>query len=148
MNKRKKIAVINGPNLNLLGNREPEIYGMETLAGINNALEKLAFQWDIDLEFYQSNSEGGLVDIIQSLDGVNGVIINPAAYTHTSIALRDAIAAMGIKAVEVHMTNIHGREEFRKTSFTAPVCVGQISGFGGYSYMLGLMALIHTLKES
>jgi len=148
MNKRKKIAVIHGPNLNLLGTREPEIYGRETLAGINHALEKFAAQWDIELEFYQSNSEGVLVDIIQSLDGVHGAVINPAAYTHTSIALRDAIAATGIKAVEVHMSNIHGREEFRKTSLTAPVCVGQISGFGGYSYMLGLMALMHILKES
>ncbi len=148
MNQRKRIAVVHGPNLNMLGTREIDVYGNETLNDINHKLEKFSAEWDIELEFYQSNSEGGLVDIIQSLKNIQGMVINPAAYTHTSIAIRDAIKGTGIKTVEVHLSNIHAREDFRKVSLTAPVCVGQISGFGSYSYIMGLMALINMMKES
>lgn len=148
MNQRKRIAVVHGPNLNMLGTRETDVYGNETLNDINHKLDKFSAEWDIELEFYQSNSEGGLVDIIQSLKNVQGMVINPAAYTHTSIAIRDAIKGTGIKTVEVHLSNIHAREDFRKVSLTAPVCVGQISGFGSYSYIMGLMALINMMKES
>lgn len=142
-----KILVINGPNLNLLGTREPEVYGSLTLDDINRELCNYANELDIEIEFYQSNIEGEIVDKIQWAKGnCAGIVINPAAYTHTSVAIRDAISAVSLPAVEIHISNIHNREDFRKNSFIAPVCIGQISGFGLDSYKLGLLALINKLK--
>jgi 3-dehydroquinate dehydratase-2 len=144
--KNLNIAVIHGPNLNLLGTREPGIYGAETLDQINKEIEQEAKKCGATTEFYQSNIEGQLVDYIHSCAGkIDGIVINAGAYTHYSIALRDAIAAVNIPAVEVHLSNIYKREEFRHTSVIAPVCIGQISGFGAYSYILGLHALLHAL---
>lgn len=144
-----KILVINGPNLNLLGRREPEIYGAETLDGINNALLFAALEIGVSLEFFQSNSEGALVDAIQTAAGhFDGLIINPAAYTHTSIAIRDAISAVAIPAVEVHLSNIYSREEFRHKSLIAPVVIGQIAGFGSPGYELALKGLLGYLQRS
>lgn len=141
------ILVINGPNLNLLGDREKENYGETTLESINNELKVLANELNVEIDFFQSNIEGELVNKIQLAKGVfDGIIINPAAYTHTSIALRDAILAVKIPCVEVHLSNIHSREEFRKTSYTAPVCIGQISGFKKDSYTLALRAIVNYLK--
>lgn len=144
-----KILVINGPNLNLLGKREPEIYGAETLDGVNCSLQDAALAINAALEFFQSNSEGELVDAIQGAAGVfDGIIINPAAYTHTSIAIRDAIAAVALPTVEVHLSNIYSREEFRHNSFIAPVAIGQISGFGSAGYKLALEGLVRYLNKS
>ena len=145
--KIKKILVIHGPNLNLLGTRETSIYGEQTLEHINHQLTTFAQAQQTELEFFQSNHEGAIIDRIQEArHKVNAILINPAAYTHTSIAIRDAIAAVSLPTVEVHLSNIHAREEFRHTSFIAPVCVGQISGFGAQSYLLGLQALISFLN--
>jgi 3-dehydroquinate dehydratase-2 len=142
-----KILVIHGPNLNLLGTREPDVYGSLTIADINSALESLASELGIELSIMQSNHEGAIVDAIQGAKGVcKGIIINPAAYTHTSIAIRDAIAAVSLPAVEVHLSNVHAREEFRGKSYVAPVAVGQISGFGVDSYLLGLRAIFSHIK--
>lgn len=142
-----KILVINGPNLNLLGTREPEVYGSLTLEDINIALCDYAKELGVEIEFYQSNIEGEIVDKIQWAKGnCDGIVINPAAYTHTSVAIRDAISAVSLPAVEIHISNIHNREDFRKNSFIAPVCIGQISGFGLDSYKLGLQALINKLR--
>lgn len=142
-----KILVINGPNLNLLGDREKENYGEITLEAINNDLKNLAAELGVEVEFFQSNTEGEIVDEIQKAKGhFDGIIINPAAYTHTSIALRDALLAVKVPAVEVHLSNIHAREEFRKTSFTAPVCIGQIAGFKKDSYLLALRAIVNYLR--
>lgn len=142
-----KILVINGPNLNLLGDREKENYGEVTLDSINSDLKVLAGELGVEVDFFQSNTEGEIVDKIQSAKGnFDGIIINPAAYTHTSIALRDALLAVKIPAVEVHLSNIHAREEFRKTSYTAPVCIGQIAGFKKDSYMLALRAIVNYLR--
>lgn len=142
-----KIFVINGPNLNLLGSREPEVYGTLTLEKIENELKELAKEYGVEIEFFQSNIEGEIVNAIQSAkDSAQGILINPAAYTHTSVAIRDAISAVNIPTVEVHISNIHAREEFRKISLTAPVCIGQISGFGLESYRLGFVGLIKHLK--
>ncbi|MCK4994072.1 MAG: type II 3-dehydroquinate dehydratase [Candidatus Omnitrophica bacterium] len=144
-----KILVIHGPNLNLLGSREPEIYGKETLDGVNEQIKTLASNEGISIEIKQSNHEGEIVDMIgNARDDFDLILINPAAYTHTSVAIRDAISAVGIPAIEVHLSNIYSREEFRHTSLIAPVCHGQVSGFGVHSYILGLQAAIEMLKYS
>jgi 3-dehydroquinate dehydratase II len=144
----KKILVIHGPNLNLLGNRETNVYGSVTIKEINDALLAEAKELDAELDIVQSNHEGDIVTIIgeAAKKGICGLLINPAAYTHTSVAIRDAIKACGIPAVEVHLSNIYAREEFRHTSLTAPVCLAQISGFGLESYVLGLRGLIYKLS--
>jgi 3-dehydroquinate dehydratase II len=142
------VLVLHGPNLNLLGQREPEIYGSLTLTEINQQLQGDALDFDLQLEIVQSNHEGGLVDAIQAAFGVHqGILINAAAYTHTSVALRDAISAVAIPTVEVHLSNIYRREPFRHHSWLAPVVIGQISGFGANSYRLGLRALADHLKS-
>lgn len=144
-----KILIINGPNINLLGTREPEIYGALTMDNINDSLLDYAKTLDVEIETFQSNIEGEIVDKIQqSKKDCAGIVINPAAYTHTSVAIRDAIAAVNMPAVEVHISNIHSREEFRKNSFIAPVCIGQISGFGADSYRLGLKGLVDFLNNN
>lgn len=144
-----KILVINGPNINLLGRREPGIYGSQSLESINCSLSEAARTLPAELEFVQSNSEGGLVDAIQSAFGCfDGIIINPAAYTHTSVAIRDAIAAVAIPTVEVHLSNVYSREEFRHKSLIAPVALGQIAGFGAFGYELALRGLTEHLKKS
>ena len=143
----KKILVIHGPNLNLLGKRETDIYGEVTLEEINEKLMELAGELGVLVDVYQSNSEGELVTEIQnSMGNYDALVINPGAYTHTSIALRDAIAGTGISTVEVHLSNIYQREEFRKISMLADVVVGQITGFGIDSYMLGLRAAANIIK--
>ena len=144
-----KFLIINGPNINLLGTREPEIYGSMTLDDINKDNANYDKELGVETETFQSNIEGEIVDKIQQAKGVfDGIVINPAAYTHTSVAIRDAISAVGIKAVEVHISNIHAREEFRKNSLIAPVCIGQITGFQANSYKLALKALVDIAKIS
>lgn len=143
------IQVIHGPNLNLLGQREPEVYGSLTLPEINERLQRYASQQGIELRIFQSNHEGAIVDAVQAAAGwAEGLVINPAAYTHYSYAIRDAIAGVGLPAVEVHLSNVHARESFRHTSVIAPVCLGQISGFGWTSYRLGLEAVVNWLSAS
>lgn len=143
-----KILVINGVNMNLLGFRETEKYGTMSLKDLEKDLYAFSFELGIDLETYQSNIEGEIVEKIHSAkDGIDGIIINAGAYTHTSIAIRDAISAVNIPTIEVHMTNIYKREEFRHHSYLAPVCIGQISGFGANSYKLGLKAIIDYLNK-
>jgi 3-dehydroquinate dehydratase-2 len=140
-----KILFLNGPNLNLLGQREPEVYGRETLADIEVAVRKRAKQLKVKIDFRQSNVEGELVDWIQQAKGKFDVIVlNAAAYTHTSIALRDAIAAVGLPTIEIHLSNVHAREKFRQKSLIAPVCCGQIIGFGSKSYVLAVEASVHV----
>ena len=143
-----KFMVLHGPNLNLLGTREPEVYGSQTLADINDSLQELSRALGCELSFFQSNSEGELIDAIQSAaQNCHGILINPAAYTHTSIAIRDALSAVGLPSVEVHLSNIHRRETFRHASMVAPVAIGQICGFGSDSYLLGLRALFNSVKN-
>lgn len=141
-----KILVIHGPNLNMLGSREPDLYGRTTLNDINTRITELAGSLDIEAETFQSNSEGAIVDAIQSKE-YDVLIINPAAYTHTSIAIRDAISAVGKPAIEVHISNIHKREEFRRRSYIAEVAVGQISGLGTEGYLLAVRASRQLTKK-
>lgn len=138
-----KVLFLNGPNLNLLGQREPEVYGRTTLADIEAKVRERAVELKITVDFRQSNLEGELVDWIQQAKGKFDVIVlNAAAYTHTSIALRDAIAAVEVPTIEIHLSNVHAREKFRQKSLIAPVCAGQISGFGAKSYLLALEAAV------
>jgi 3-dehydroquinate dehydratase-2 len=142
------ILVMHGPNLNLLGRREPEVYGSQTLDDINERLQDYASGRDISLQIFQSNHEGALIDALHdAMAWAKGVVFNPGAYTHTSYALRDAISAVGLPVVEVHMSNVHAREEFRHRSLLSPVCVGQVVGFGWRSYLLGLQGLQDYLVE-
>lgn len=143
-----EVLVLHGPNLNLLGQREPEIYGSLTLEGINRLLDSEARSLQVKVSSFQSNHEGALVDAIHQARGrYVGLLINAGAYTHTSVAIRDAIAAVAIPTVEVHLSNIYRRESFRHHSYIAPVAVGQISGFGAESYRLGLHALVSALGD-
>jgi 3-dehydroquinate dehydratase-2 len=138
-----KILVIHGPNLNMLGKREPEVYGRLTMEEINERLQVYAKGREIELKTFQSNSEGALITVIQEAGAwADGIVINAGAYTHTSIAIRDAITAVALPTVEVHLSNVHAREPFRHKSLIAPVCVGVIAGFGWRSYLLGLEALV------
>ncbi len=142
-----KVLVVHGPNLNLLGCREPDTYGEQTLAQIDKMIASHAGEAGIEVKFVQSNIEGELVDAIQqAAQWADAIIINPAAYTHTSVALHDALAAVDIPAIEVHLSNIYAREEFRQRSLTAAACQGQISGFGGWGYVLALEAVRHIVE--
>ena len=143
-----KILVLNGPNLNLLGKREPEKYGNTTLKDIQTSLEIFANKNNFEIEFYQSNHEGDIIDKIQQSENIfDGIVLNAGGYTHTSVSIRDAIASVNVPVVEIHLTNIHAREEFRHNSLISPVCIGQICGFGTYSYELGIHALINKLQK-
>ena len=144
-----KVLVLNGPNLNLLGAREPGVYGHDTLEGIEVKISGHAAELGVQVSFVQSNHEGALIDALHAAAGsFDAVVFNPGAYTHYSYALRDAVAAAQVPVVEVHLSNIAGREDFRRVSVIAPVCVGQISGFGPLSYLLGLEAAVGHAKES
>lgn len=144
-----KILFLNGPNLNLLGSREPGVYGKTTLAEIEGRVRERAGKHGAQVEFRQSNSEGELVVWVQQAasEKADAIVLNAAAYTHTSVALRDAIAAVGIPTIEIHLSNIHAREEFRQKSLMAAVCTGQITGFGPFSYVLGLEASINVIES-
>ncbi|HHC11483.1 MAG TPA: type II 3-dehydroquinate dehydratase [Campylobacterales bacterium] len=143
-----KVVVIQGPNLNMLGHREQNIYGPMKLEDIHNQMSAFAQQNGVEIEFFQSNLEGEIVDKIQEcLGDADGIIINPAAYTHTSIAIRDAISAVQIPTVEVHLSNVYAREEFRQKSLTAPVCAGQITGFGPFGYHMAMIAITQIMNE-
>jgi 3-dehydroquinate dehydratase-2 len=143
-----KVLVVNGPNLKLLGTREPSIYGRETLDSILRRLTAYAAGKGVGVETFQSDEEGALVAALGGARGVfDGIVINPAAYTHTSVALRDALSACGVPAVEVHLSNTHKREPFRHESLTVPVCVGQVMGFGGAGYLLALDGLLQYLES-
>ena len=143
-----KILILHGPNLNLLGKREPEIYGTLTLGDIDLKLIELGKEWGAELKCFHSNHEGALIDALQDAQSwADGVVFNPGGYTHTSIALRDAISAIGIPVIEVHLSNVYAREEFRHVSMISAVCKGKIVGFGWRSYTLGLKALMEILSD-
>jgi len=144
-----KILLIHGPNLNMLGKREPEVYGRMTLEQIDQRLQAHASEAGHELKTFQSNGEGALIDAIHdAAEWADGIIINAGAYTHTSIALRDAISSVNLPTIEVHLSNVHARESFRHKSFIAPVCLGTIAGFGWHSYLLGLDGLLAHLKNA
>ena len=142
----RRILVIHGPNLDLLGKREPGIYGSATIKDINERLKEIAQNHGAEIEAFQSNHEGEIVSKIGASEGFGAILINPAAYTHTSVAIRDAVSAVRIPVVEVHLSNIYAREEFRQQSLIAPVAKGQVSGFGAKSYELGLLAALDLIK--
>jgi 3-dehydroquinate dehydratase-2 len=143
-----RVLVVHGPNLNLLGSREPAIYGSTTLEEINARLSAAAKESAAEVEFFQSNHEGALIDRVQEAPAFfDGILINPGAYTHTSVALRDALAATALPVVEVHLSNVHAREEFRRHSFVSPIASGVICGFGARSYLLGLEGLLGRLRD-
>jgi len=148
--KFKKVHVIHGPNLNMLGKREPDIYGAATLAQINQALEKKAGDLGIDLDAFQSNHEGEIVEKIHSLfeNGSHGIIINPGAFTHTSVAIRDALLLMSVPIIEVHLSNIYKREAFRHKSMLSDIVTGQIAGFGQYGYQMALSAMANMINDT
>ena len=144
-----RVLVLNGPNLNLLGVREPGVYGAQTLADIEAQVTELAAAWDCEIRFTQSNHEGELIDALHAAMGdCDAVVFNPGAYTHTSYALRDAVSSIGLPVVEIHLSNVAARESFRRQSVIAPACVGQISGFGVNSYLLGLKAALDIVKDA
>lgn len=142
-----QVLILHGPNLNLLGTREPDVYGQTSLSEIDDAIRLAAAEANCKVHIQQSNHEGVLIDAIhEAMDYADGALINPGAFTHYSYALRDAIAASGLPVVEVHLSNVHAREQFRRKSVIAPVCLGQIAGFGWRSYLLGLQALLDHLN--
>lgn len=143
-----KILVVHGPNLNLLGSREPEVYGSETLSQINSDISSFASTIDVETLFFQSNHEGALIDRIHSAreEGVSGIVINPGGLTHTSVSLRDALASVAIPVAEVHLSNIHAREEFRHHSYITPIAVGIVSGFGSSGYKMALQGLVAKIS--
>ncbi len=144
----KKILILHGPNLNLLGRREPDVYGSQTLAEIDSRMQALGAGLGLEVRSFQSNSEGALIDALHDAAGwASGVVFNPGAYTHTSVALRDAVAAIGIPVIEVHLSNTQAREAFRRRSMIAPVCAGIVAGFGWRSYGLGLRGLAALLDD-
>ncbi|OPA79595.1 type II 3-dehydroquinate dehydratase [Campylobacter pinnipediorum] len=148
MDKKFKIMVIQGPNINMLGVRDPGMYGSMKMEDIHSQMKVVAEQYGADIEFFQSNFEGELVDKIQECLGeVDGIIINPAAYSHTSIAIRDAISAVGLPTIEVHISNIYRREEFREKSLIAPVCAGHIAGFGPVGYHLAMIGMLQIFDQ-
>ncbi|MEW6050925.1 MAG: type II 3-dehydroquinate dehydratase [Candidatus Zixiibacteriota bacterium] len=143
-----KVLVVNGPNLNLLGKRQPEVYGTQPLDELNRRLNDLAKEINLELQFFQSNSEGAIIDFIQrEATGSMGMIINPGSLTHYSYAIRDAIEAVNIETIEVHLSNIYSREEFRRHSTIAAVCRGQVTGFGFYGYAMALSYFSDTLRD-
>lgn len=148
--KTKKVAVLNGPNLNMLGKREPEIYGAHTLDQINDRLRKEAESLNLELDFFQSNHEGDLVEKIHGLfeENASGVIINPGAFTHTSVAIRDALLLLSCPIIEVHLSNIYKREPFRHKSYISDIATGQMCGFGHFGYTMALMAMADMINEA